>query len=105
MVKRGKTQAVVRAIPGDPGRLCCRSSFHNPQETEPFFLFFSQNLGAPSSSSSTEYIIILLRHGHYKLFFSTPYSEQGNLRRKTKGLSGFIHEGNIFSGHLLLPHH
>lgn len=64
MLKREKTQVVVRAVPGDPGRLCCRSSFHNPQETEPFFLFSFLNLGAASNSSSTEYIIILLRHGY-----------------------------------------
>lgn len=64
MVKREKTQAVVRAVPGGPGRFFCRSSFHNPQETEPCFLFSSPNLGAASNSSSTEYIIILLRHGH-----------------------------------------
>lgn len=64
MVKREKTQAVVMAVHGDQGRLCCRSPCHNPEDTEPFFQFSSQNLGAASNSSSTEYIIILLRHGH-----------------------------------------
>lgn len=48
-------------------------------------------------------LIILLTHGHLKLFFSVPYSAQGNPRRKMKGLSGLVHGGSLLFGHLLSP--